>query len=353
MRRLLFVFFSLLFVLRASLGFAAFGDGYKLYDLGTLEGGSLSVPYVINDSGRVAGQGRANDSNFRPVLFARLQGGPNLDLGPAGSVGGAVRGINDTGQLVGYSTSGAFLFDPSGGGNNVSLGAGLSAYAINDSGIVVGAGGNGAASKAWLWDLNASVIAQPLGNGSAVAINNTGTIVGSSYPSGNLVQATLFSVPGTRLLGTLPGDVAGNAEDVNDLNQIVGISGGAQGTTATLFDHSGNGNNIAIGAHGVSAATAINNAGLVVGEQNHRATLFDITGNMNNIDLNSLLDPGSPWTLTRALAINDLGWIVGYGNRGGFLLAPAGAFPDYRIPEPQTCLLCTLACAALLQCRKR
>ena len=67
---------------------------------------------------------------------------------------------------------------------------------------------------------------------------------------------------------------------------------------ATLFDPTGNGNNIALGALGGSGsrASSINNYGQIVGEDLGVATLFDLTGGGNNIDLNTLIDP----TLGRA-----------------------------------------------------
>lgn len=43
-------------------------------------------------------------------------------------------------------------------------------------------------------------------------------------------------------------------------------------------------------------------------------------------DLNAVLPSGSGWVLTSAVAVNDSGFIIGYGTRNGttrpFLLAP-------------------------------
>jgi len=63
-------------------------------------------------------------------------------------------------------------------------------------------------------------------------------------------------------------------------------------------------------------------------------------------DLNSLLPPGSNWTLEAATGINNLGQIVGIGVDAGwtttFLLTPSslGDPPDPpNVPEP-TSLIC-------------
>jgi hypothetical protein len=57
-------------------------------------------------------------------------------------------------------------------------------------------------------------------------------------------------------------------------------------------------------------------------------------------DLNDLIPPDSGWRLEEAWAINESGWIVGWGNSGhgdrGLLLKP--------VPEPSSllALLCGL-----------
>ena len=67
-------------------------------------------------------------------------------------------------------------------------------------------------------------------------------------------------------------------------------------------------------------------------------------------DLNSLISPGSGWTLAQAKAINNLGDIVGYGtspqgNTEAFLLTPT--------PEPTPAALLAFAGAGMLLLGKR
>ncbi len=65
-----------------------------------------------------------------------------------------------------------------------------------------------------------------------------------------------------------------------------------------------------------SEAYDINEAGMAVGlaqkgAAEYVAVSWDSTG--NPVDLNTLIAPGSGWSLYQALAISDTGWIVGTG----------------------------------------
>lgn len=313
----------------------------KVYYLGELPGGHDAVPTAISNSGLVVGRGFST-TQTSAILFNVLSGGPNIKLNVSNGWNDA-RGVNSSGQIIGYEANdpttpgNALVYDPSGNGNNVDLGSGLRAYAINDNSQVVGGSGNGVNAGAWLWDLSVNTNAAALGQGEAVAISDNGTIVGSSYAvSGDGWHATLYDPMGggnnLDLGKLLPSDDRSFAYGVNDAGQIVGYSGGPRtGYTATLYDNTGGGNNVALA--GVdSYARAINNVGQAVGEVSGRATLFDLTGAMNNFDLNGLVDPTSGWVLFDATGINDLGWIIGRGNYGAFLLAPDDAFPDYQAP---------------------
>jgi probable HAF family extracellular repeat protein len=135
-------------------------------------------------------------------------------------------------------------------------------------------------------------------------------------------------------LGTLGGNNSG-AEAINAGGQVVGESDISGGTAYHAFLYT-NGIMKDLGTLGGDDSTAygINDVGQVVG-------FADIAGNYSRAfvygngtmqDLNSMIS-SSKWTLTDAMAINDNGWIVGYGtNPDGythaFLLTP--------IPEPST-----------------
>ena len=166
-----------------------------LHDLGTLGlTADSSVAYAVNDLGQfVGGSTRSGGSSQHAALFSD---GQVQDLGTlSGDYISSARGINNAGQIVGWSESSAgkyhaFLY---GGGQMQYLGAlpgctNSGAAGINDAGQIVGwcSGTNyGSSSRqAFLYssgqmlDLGA-LMGFPHAN--ALAINNVGQIVGCAY----------------------------------------------------------------------------------------------------------------------------------------------------------------------------
>jgi uncharacterized membrane protein len=104
---------------------------------------------------------------------------------------------------------------------------------------------------------------------------------------------------------------------INNNGQIVGYSSGMGGPCATLFDWTGQGNNIILDPSHMfmySIAISINNNGQIVGIANGQAFLFDSTGNGNNVNLGGL----------EAWSISDNGQIVGYSGNHATLFDPTG-----------------------------
>ncbi len=236
---------------------------YNLIDLG--EG----VAYGINNSGQVVGYSGTFPSNMRPTLFDSSGSGYDIELGDEGTA----YSINQIGQIVGTSGGRAILFDPTGKGENTDLGPGI-----------------------------------------AYSINNFGQIVGTSRPI--FGRATLFDPTGGGEnidLGTLGGPDSG-AYSINDHGQIVGWARPDYGWIhATLFDPTGGGQNINLDALG-SGALSINNCSQIVGNtwfasDDSHATLFDHTGAGDNLDLGTLDGLES-----YAYSINNKGQIVGYAS---------------------------------------
>jgi len=170
----------------------------------------------------------------------------------------------------------------------------------------------------------------------ACSINDNGQIVGWSYadpsppglpaPPGMQPAATLFDPTGNgnnvNLRGL--GDVEqGAGTSINARGQIVGYCGGLpMSNRATLFDPTGNGNNIDLGIVGdcySSEPFSINEDGLIVGASHgifllpfraiSRATLFCMNNPNNNINLGTL---GGDFS--GAYSINNAGQIVGYAT---------------------------------------
>ncbi len=339
-------------------------EGWYPYQLVLLDGqeADSSRARAINDNGVIVGW--SFDYNTGAKLFDSSGGMNNIHLGTLGGRTSDAYGLNNLNQIVGVSQTAdeghiyhATLFDATGEDNNIDLGGlgGDSSYAydINDSGTIVGTAIMGQGAINWR-----ATLFQPggvninLGNltdnsnfrdSGARAINNQGQIVGWAYAGETTIttHAVLFDATGNgNNIDLTPGNSGSEAFDINDDGLVVGTSWICNG--ATLFDTSGAGRHVALGAlpgGSASVATAINNPGQIVGscfiphpvnpgyDPVSRPVLFDATGHGHNIDLNQSIDPELGWELWEATDINDQGWIVGHGyNPVGeyraFLLVP-------------------------------
>ena len=114
---------------------------YEAVDLGTL-GGSTSCAYGINDSGQIVGYSTTASGEYHHACL--WSDGVMTDLGTLGGSNSYARGINDSGQVVGDSRTDsgedhAFLWLDGDMTDLGTLGGSSShAYGINDSGQVVG-----------------------------------------------------------------------------------------------------------------------------------------------------------------------------------------------------------------------
>lgn len=307
-------------------------NGIGMTALGTL-GGGYSVATGINDSGQVTGHSSLSNNNLRHSFITGINGIGMTDLGAFTGYFHEMTGeyieisqandINESGQVVGFNgayyftSERAYMTGPNGVGVTILdipfPGAQKIAEAINDSGQVVGAVGEGAFTRAFVTGPNGSGATilegldkgESLGTGPsrAASINNSGQVVGQyTFISPDDVWAVHAFVTGPNGIGiTDLGTLGGSnsvAVDINESGQIIGYS---------------------------NFSDDINN--------NHAFLYSD--GEMIDLSLlPAVLNAG--WTQLYAAAINDHGQIVGSGmlngNRQAFLLSP---FP-IPVPESQT-----------------
>ena len=244
-------------------------------------------------------------------------------------------------QQGGYRALGAL------GGSQATFG-----YDINESGQVVGAASDSSNRiRATLWSSQnvASGYAGVPGwtLSYALRMNDSGDATGFSDGTDHGDQAVLWR-PGqaARLLGALPGHSSSLGNDINSSRVVVGSSFGGRALRGFYWTEA-TGMAEVSPLFGTSEAflVGVNDAGLAVGESgtgaNKRTLLYSPT--MGGVDLNGLLDDsGDGWILESAVAINNQGDILGYGQYDG----RREAFFARVVPEPS--MVATLSLALLL-----
>jgi probable HAF family extracellular repeat protein len=228
-------------------------------DLGTLPNGHNSYPKAMNDAGQIVGTGDTNGLSHGfswTAASGRMTEIP--PIGPACNAIGTcseveVLAVSNSGQVVGASTtrisgvSHAFLWTEA-SGSPMDLGtifpqldnmAGSTAYAVNDSGQVVGSSGAGSVnvgpvSRAFLW-----------------------------------TQADHM-----KDLGILPGFTDSFARAVNASSLIVGSASNANAETHAVWWAQGASMPQDLGTAGFpgSTATAVNASGVVIGNSLNQPT---------------------------------------------------------------------------------
>lgn len=209
-------------------------------------GGTNSVVSMINSRGEIVGLAETaskdpecptgvlpNGTGPLQFDYEAVIWGPDpgqiRELSPeAGDTVGVAMGINDAGQVVGVSGR---------CGDTVTPGfvAGPHAVMWDRDGMVYDLGSFGGTSN----------LAIPAVGNAAVAINNSGEIVGTSAMPGSLVNQPFdwTSKKGMRHLQLLAGDVVGAGLDINNNGAVVGASitegGPATGTPKAVIWQNG------------------------------------------------------------------------------------------------------------------
>ena len=297
----------------AGCAFSTLAQEYTIVEIPRL-GGPTNRALALNNVPQIVGTGLNFDFDDQAFLFSL----PNT-LTPLDETLGVAYGINDAGEIVAQGlgprsyirrTDGTLTPIPNQAGSFSST----VAFAIDSAGAVVGGSviaGPNEFRQAFRW--TGSGEPQNLGTLSgdtsvALGMNNTGWVVGTSRTATNQARAFLFRGAGP--MEDIGGDVGGEAHAANDIGEVVGVAGGQafhwQDGSLTLLG--------ALPGPTASNAWGINSRSVIVGESNDRAFIYR-AGTM--IDLNSLVAPGSGWTLKVARAINEFGEVAGWGTLDG------------------------------------
>jgi probable HAF family extracellular repeat protein len=308
---------------------------YSVLDIGALTGGS-SIAYGINSSGQVVGAAQfstnpsAQSSAFLYSAGVMKNIGTNFASSPSKAYG-----INDAGNVVGewdeaykkgfYYSNGVMTI-------LATLG-GLECHpkGINDFGQITGysttADGNYRAF------LNSSGTISDLGTlggqfSFAFAINKSGQVTGQAYTISNSLGVFLYSPTNASMinLGNPFGADQGTGLGINESGQVVGYALNSAIGLHRAFFYTG-GTNITLGTLGGSQndAYGINAAGDIVGSSKIVGNLethgFIYTGGVM-YDLNDLIPIGTGITdidlpIFGSNPINDLGQIAAHGTVGG------------------------------------
>lgn len=312
---------------------------YQIHGLGLPADTLDSVCYSINNKGEVVGYYLGRDQQQHPFKWTLDSGVETLPYIPGGYAGVAYD-VNESGQVVGSSMDGtnrnhAIIWNPD--GTMVDLGAftpnHTAAYAINDGGEVVGRRTDYYTS-AYLWSSGATATEIDTLEGvmasGAHDINNDEQVVGEYYTYGNVGGNPYIWTKKDGMVGIeTPGFNWGAAIAVNDSGQVVGnMYNGELQCHSFLWSQSDGLTDLGTLDGRSILVSDINNNGQIVGGGDSAFLWQD--GTLYN--LNDLLLDNDMVGLYKASGINDSGWIIGYGYFNGntqtFILTP--------VPEPSS-----------------
>lgn len=316
---------------------------WYITDLGESPAFNSSNAKDINDSGQIVGSVLLtnNSPSFSPYVYDK---GVLTILDQSDRYSSATA-INARGQIVGGGNYNAnnevgYLYDQGNLRSLPTLGAAYNApAAINNQGQVTGTGYVNGNFVAYLSNGDSSIqnigtlpgMAMSIGTG----INNAGAVTGYSYSEpGGETHSFVYANGKMQDIGSLGGSYT-YAQSINDAGQVVGYASVGPGYDSHAFLYSDSKmTDLAASLGNVhSSAYDINDHGQVVGTYaigNNMVTAF-LYDKGNVINLGALQEViAAGWTNLQAFAINNLGDIVGIGEKGitthAFVLSPNQQF---------------------------
>jgi probable HAF family extracellular repeat protein len=332
-------------------------ERYKIINLPT-PAGSNSAALGLNDNGNVIGYSFQGDT-YQAFLYFQNDGSL-VDLGSLGGKANAACAINDADQVTGYSQDAngnllAFAYTKDGGIKALGAldgGQGGEAFGINDSGQIVGDSQNASDdhrpalfADGAVKDLAVGIAQNSNAFRTAYAINAAGEIVGRTDTDKGSIHAFLLFSGQLQDLGTLGGENS-EALAINQSGEIVGDSQNANGVLHAFFYRKGSVRDLGTlpGYDTASYARGINTEGQVVGDsekKDQKRAFIYRNGQMLELDKLAVnLSEAGFASLDAAYAINNHGYIVGYGTSTdgrtlAFLAVPEGQNPVAQAPAVQ------------------
>jgi len=348
----------------------AFDLTYSVTQIGVLPGMQDSIVRGLNDHGDVVGYSYSAFGQTKQAFRYTASGGMQ-GLGTLGGPNGYALAINNAGNIAGYSDTTtpdrrvATLWTAD---NSVhSLGVPTGGYrslvsGINNRDEAVGAFEDisGTTPTACLLSLYGRESLGSLEAGyfsAAHSINDHGMVAGWGGTSAGISSFLWTRENGMQILPSVAGNKVSYAVDVNNSGEAVGYYAGNWDEPGYAYFYGPSVGQINFGAFASNAA-AINDSGVVVGT---RATqdgdrAFSWTQSGAFVDLTSLLDAnGQGWTVSEAIDINASGQILAsgwFGTGQSGYYAPVLLTPNVA-PVPEPASLAALGLGAAAMLRRR
>lgn len=292
---------NLLFVLLAcimlsSISRTASALNYNTVELGSL-GGTSACATGINNAGQIVGYSTGSDGQQHPFSWNATNG---MQILPTDSHFVPL-GINDNGVVAGYVDTYAAFWSSTLGLNTLGEAGGV-ATSVNNNGLITGWAGRNVdpyLQKTYVWSLDGSATDLGFSFDSyswAFGINNGGQVAGTADGEAFVWDAD----SGVHYLGALGAD-GSSANAINDAGMVVGLSDVDWHTKAVFTWTKGSGMSSAFTFNPEEGYTpvAVDSSGMIVGNCSNGVFTWSANDGLE------IVSPGE------VCGINDAGQLVG------------------------------------------